>query len=30
VPLDWRTWSGLPGHHYTLVSGRKPASGSGN
>jgi arsenite methyltransferase len=23
--LDWRTWSGLPGHHFTLVSARKPA-----
>ena len=22
--LDWRTWSGLPGHHFTLVSARKP------
>jgi hypothetical protein len=27
--LDWRTWSGLPGHHFTLVSARKPAAGSG-
>ncbi len=26
--LDWRTWSGLPGHHFTLVSARKPAAGS--
>jgi len=25
--LDWRTWSGLPGHHFTLVSGRRPAAG---
>jgi arsenite methyltransferase len=25
--LDWRTWSGLPGHHFTLVSARKPAAG---
>jgi arsenite methyltransferase len=23
--LDWRTWSGLPGHHFTLVSATKPA-----
>jgi arsenite methyltransferase len=22
--LDWRTWSGLPGHHFTLVSASKP------
>jgi arsenite methyltransferase len=22
--LDWRTWSGFPGHHFTLVSARKP------
>lgn len=22
--LDWRTWSGLPGHHFTLVAARKP------
>jgi len=29
-PLDWRTWSGLPGHHFTLVSARKPAAGSDN
>jgi arsenite methyltransferase len=29
-PLDWRTWSGLPGHHFTLVSARKPAAGSSN
>jgi SAM-dependent methyltransferase len=28
--LDWRTWSGLPGHHFTLVSARKPAAGSRN
>jgi arsenite methyltransferase len=26
--LDWRTWSGFPGHHFTLVSARKPAAGS--
>jgi arsenite methyltransferase len=26
--LDWRTWSGLPGHHFTLVSARKPAAGA--
>jgi hypothetical protein len=26
--LDWRTWSGLPGHHFTLVSARKPGPGS--
>jgi len=25
--LDWRTWSGLPGHHFTLVSARKPPAG---
>jgi arsenite methyltransferase len=25
--LDWRTWYGLPGHHMTLVSARKPAAG---
>ena len=25
--LDWRTWSGLPGHHFTLVSASKPAAG---
>ncbi len=24
--LDWRTWYGLPGHHMTLVSARKPAA----
>ena len=24
--LDWRTWFGLPGHHLTLVSARKPGS----
>ena len=23
--LDWRTWSGLPGHHFTLVSATKQA-----
>jgi arsenite methyltransferase len=28
--LDWRTWSGLPGHHFTLVSARKAAAGSRN
>jgi arsenite methyltransferase len=26
--LDWRTWSGLPGHHFTLVSARKPGPGT--
>jgi arsenite methyltransferase len=26
--LGWRTWSGLPGHHFTLVSARRPAAGS--
>jgi arsenite methyltransferase len=26
--LDWRTWSGLPGHHFTLVSARRPAAGA--
>ena len=26
--LDWRTWSGLPGHHFTLVSARQPAVGT--
>jgi arsenite methyltransferase len=26
--LDWRTWYGLPGHHMTLVSARKPAADS--
>jgi len=26
--LDWRTWSGVPGHHFTLVSASKPAAGS--
>jgi arsenite methyltransferase len=25
--LDWRTWSGFPGHHFTLVAARKPAPG---
>jgi hypothetical protein len=24
--LDWRTSFGLPGHHMTLVSARKPAA----
>jgi hypothetical protein len=24
--LDWRTWFGLPGHHMTLVSAKKPAA----
>ncbi len=28
--LDWRTSFGLPGHHMTLVSARKPAAGSRN
>jgi len=23
--LDWRTWSGFPGHHFTLISAQKPA-----
>jgi SAM-dependent methyltransferase len=26
--LDWRTWSGLPGHHFTLVSASRPAAGA--
>jgi ubiquinone/menaquinone biosynthesis C-methylase UbiE len=26
--LDWRTWCGLPGHHFTLVSARRPAAGA--
>jgi arsenite methyltransferase len=26
--LDWRTWSGFPGHHFTLVAARKPAPGA--
>ena len=25
--LDWRTWSGFPGHHFTLVAARKPVPG---
>jgi SAM-dependent methyltransferase len=28
--LDWRMWFGLPGHHLTLVSAKKPAAGSRN
>jgi SAM-dependent methyltransferase len=28
--LDWRTSFGLPGHHMTLVSARKPAAGAGS
>lgn len=28
--LDWRTWSGIPGHHFTLVSARKPAASRHN
>ncbi len=28
--LDWRTWFGLPGHHLTLVSAKKPAAGYRN
>jgi hypothetical protein len=28
--LDWRTWSGIPGHHFTLVSARKPAAAPSN